>query len=256
MNKQPVYYLQTDPRWSKELYQVPGEHTTIGESGCGPSCAAMLIETLTGKRYTPLDACKWSLAHGYKALKHGTYYSYFQPQFKAFGIEARQLNSDKIYNQSSSKFHDIAFSYLKSGYYLIVCMGPGTWTKSGHFVVVWWEDGKVRINDPASRKEARINGDLETFKRQVKYYFVVDGTEFNKEEEDVTSEEVLKMINENQPKVYTAKEQIPAWFQNAVDWGLVSGVIKGDQNGSLYLTEDNLISLQMLYNYANRKGNS
>ena len=49
MNKRPVSYLQTDSRWAKKPYRVPGENSTIGDSGCGPTAAAMLIETLTGK---------------------------------------------------------------------------------------------------------------------------------------------------------------------------------------------------------------
>ncbi|MGN1230075.1 MAG: hypothetical protein ACI4T5_10550, partial [Prevotella sp.] len=70
----------------------------------------------------------------------------------------------------------------KQGYYLIAVMGAGTWTSSGHFIVVWWEDGKVRINDPASTKDARVNGDLDTFKAQVKYYWAIDAREYNKDE--------------------------------------------------------------------------
>lgn len=72
MNKRPILYLQTDGRWKDEPYRVPGENSTIGGSGCGPTAAAMLIETLTGKAFTPVDACKWSIEHGYKALKQGT----------------------------------------------------------------------------------------------------------------------------------------------------------------------------------------
>ena len=56
MNKQPVSYLQTDPRWKNKDYSAKGESTTIGASGCGPTAAAMLIETLTGKTFTPVDA--------------------------------------------------------------------------------------------------------------------------------------------------------------------------------------------------------
>ena len=37
MNKRPVSYLQTDPRWAKKPYRVPGESSTIGDSGCGPT---------------------------------------------------------------------------------------------------------------------------------------------------------------------------------------------------------------------------
>ena len=37
MNKRPVSYLQTDSRWAKKPYRVPGESSTIGDSGCGPT---------------------------------------------------------------------------------------------------------------------------------------------------------------------------------------------------------------------------
>ena len=63
MNKQPVYYMQTDNRWKNTDYSASGEKTTIGKAGCGPTCAAMLIQTITGKEYTPEDACRYSLAH-------------------------------------------------------------------------------------------------------------------------------------------------------------------------------------------------
>lgn len=251
MNKQPVYYMQTDPRWARWPYSLPGEDTDIAESGCGPSCAAMAITTMTGKTFTPLDASKWSLSHGYKAFKQGTYYTYFKAQFAEFGIKAWQLNGVSLVDQPLRSVHTKAFDMLRDGYYLIACMGPGLWTKGGHYVLVWWKEGKVFINDPASRKEARIRGDFELFKSQVKFYFVIDAREFNKEEEDVTKEEVQKMIDENRPRVYYSLEEVPSWSRSAVEWAIDGGVIKGDQNGSLHLTDDNLINLQMLYNYAN-----
>ena len=119
MNKQPVYYMQTDSRWRNKPYRVNGENTTVGDSGCGPSCAAMLIETLTGKTFTPLEACDWAMKKGYKALNQGTYYSYFVPQFKAFGIECIRLNTANMYGNSKAAVHEQAFGLLKQGYYLI-----------------------------------------------------------------------------------------------------------------------------------------
>lgn len=179
MNKQPVSYLQTDPRWSGRDYSAKGESTTIGKSGCGPTCAAMLIETLTGKTFTPADACAWALEKGYKAVNQGTYYSYFVPQFQAYGIPCRQLNSATLYGNAASSVHTQAFDLLQQGYYLIACMGPGLWTSSGHFVVVWWKDGKVRINDPASTADARRNGNPAVFQAQVKYYWAIDARDYN-----------------------------------------------------------------------------
>lgn len=182
MNKQPIQYFQTDARWKNKSYAVKGESATIGTSGCGPSCAAMLIQTLTGKVFTPEDACKWALEHGYKAYKQGTYYSYFVNQFKEFGIDCGRININNLYGNPTSTYHAKAFERLKQGYYLIACMGKGLWTNSGHYIVVWWEDGKVKINDPISTKESRTNGDVFTFKSQVKYYWWVDARKHNKTE--------------------------------------------------------------------------
>ena len=179
MNKQPVSYLQTDPRWKSKPYRVPGETATIGSSGCGPTAAAMLIETITGKTYTPVDACAWSIEHGYKALKQGTYYAYFKPQFAAFGISCDMLNWSKTYGKPDHTNHQKVLNLLKQGYYIIALMGPGLWTTGGHFVVVWWADGKIRINDPANTKEIRLNGDPKTFFSQVNYYWWVDARAYN-----------------------------------------------------------------------------
>ena len=198
MNKQPVYYMQTDSRWRNKPYRVNGENTTIGDSGCGPSCAAMLIETLTGKTFTPLDACNWAMKKGYKALNQGTYYSYFVPQFKAFGIECLRLNTANVYGKPTAAVHDQAFSLLKQGYYLIACMGKGRWTSSGHYIVVWWQDGKVRINDPNSTKDTRINGDIHTFRSQVKYFWAIDARKHNEviPMNEITVEEAKKIVKE------------------------------------------------------------
>lgn len=230
MNKRPVSYLQTDARWAKKPYRVQGENSTIGSAGCGPSCAAMLISTLTGKTYTPEDACKWSVDHGYKALNQGTYYSYFEPQFAAFGISCKMLNWEKTYGKPDHPNHEKVVGKLKEGYYAIALMNKGLWTSSGHFVVLWWQDGKVRINDPASTKDARLNGDIQTFRSQVKYYWLVDARAYNKEEEEMTQEQFDKMMDD-----YLARknQEAPAdWSQEHRSWAEQAGIIYGDTNGN------------------------
>lgn len=213
MNKKPVSYKQYDARWGSKPYRVPGESSTIKSAGCGPTSAAMLIETITGKKYTPEDACAWSVAHGYKALKHGTAYAYFKPQFAAFGIECDMLNWQKTYGKPDHQNHQRVLELLKQGYYIIALMGPGTWTTSGHFVVVWWMDGKIRINDPASARTARENGDPKTFFSQVNYYWWVDArdhnatvptTPDNNTKEDIDMDEVKKLIEEAKKEILEA----------------------------------------------------
>jgi len=226
MNKQPVSYLQTDKRWKSKPYQVKGETATIGGSGCGPTCAAMAIETLTGRTYTPVDACAWSVAHGYKAKGQGTYYGYFRPQLAAFGLECRQLLGSRLSNQPTHPIHDQVKRYLSEGYYVIALMGPGTWTKGGHFVLVWAWDGKVRINDPASTKTARLNGDPDTFRKEVRNYWIIDARDYNKEEEIVTYEQWKAYMEQYRKELGSAGPA--SWavphIERCIDAGILSEV--------------------------------
>lgn len=236
MNKRPVLYLQTDKRWAKKPYRVKGENATIGGSGCGPACAAMLIETLTGKTFTPEDACNWSMKHGYKAPNQGTYYGYFKPQFEAFGLACEMLSWESSYGKPEHENHRRAFELLRQGFYIIALMGKGLWTSSGHFVVVWWQDGEVRINDPASVRTVRMNGDLETFKAQAKYYWWVDAREHNrKEEADMDAEQVRKIVRDELEAVEREKkveEPKPNWGSEARAWARETELISGDEHGN------------------------
>lgn len=234
MNKKPVSYLQTDPRWAHKDYSAKGESTTIARSGCGPTCAAMLIETITGKTFTPSDACTWALKRGYKAPNQGTYYSYFPAQFKAFGIDCQQLNWNNVYGKPTDPVHKKAFDLLKQGYYLIAVMGKGTWTSNGHYIVVWWEDGKVRINDPNSTISYRVNGDLATFKKQVKYYWAIDAREHNTQEED-DDMTYYKTINE-----------VPTVYKPSVQKAIKAGALKGTGGSVINVSEDLCRTLTIL----------
>ena len=174
----PILYMQTDPKWKNVDYSVRGEKTDIGESGCGPTCMAMVIATLKDKSITPVETAKWSLEHGYKAVNQGTYYSYFAPQGKAYGIDVRQLNGVNLYKKSNAvakKCHDEALAEIKKGNLVIACMGKGRWTRSGHFVL-WYgiEGGNVLINDPYNTNPICLKANIALFQSEVKYYFVVD----------------------------------------------------------------------------------
>lgn len=232
MNKKPVVYMQTDPRWKSLPYRAPGEASTIGGSGCGPTCAAMLIETLTGRTYTPPMACEWSAEHGYKALNQGTYYSYFVPQFKEFGITCKRLNGSNVYHKPQSPVHDEALKLLREGWYIIACMGKGLWTKSGHFVVVWnAQDRYVSINDPASRRTERLCGEMDTFRNEVKYYWAIDARSLNSEEDitDMTEKELRALIRDEYNKMMAEQDEKPAsdWAKNLLQEAINAGITDG-----------------------------
>ena len=196
MNKQPVSYLQTDPKWDACDYSAKGEQTTIGASGCGPTAMAMVLATWVDKSVNPKTECAWALAHGFKAPHQGTYYGYFPPAAKRYGLTCYQVNYANIYGNDKSAYHAQARDALDRGALVIACMGKGNWTSSGHYVLVWKIDGgTIYINDPASTLARRTRGSYSLFKQQVKYYWVIERPEHMKEDDEMTIEDVKKYIN-------------------------------------------------------------
>ena len=171
----PVSYKQTDPRWANKDYSAPGETTTIGKAGCGPTCMAMVLATLSNPAINPGDTAAWAQKHGYKAKNQGTYYTYFKPQGAVYGIDVVQLNTiDLRKNKDAKEIHDKAVEAIKAGDLVICCMGPGLWTKNGHFIL-WHElEGSMSlIEDPASASAGRAKAPLSKLQAEVKFYWVV-----------------------------------------------------------------------------------
>lgn len=242
MNKQPVSYLQTDPRWRYNDYSTAGEKTTIGASGCGPTAMAMVLATWADPKVNPATECAWALAHGFKAPHRGTYYGYFVPAGARYGLKVRQINAVNIYGNSKSAHHETARKAIEAGHLVIACMGKGNWTSSGHYVLVWEIQGNtIYINDPASTKKSRTQGDYSLFKKQVKYYWVItkpSNIPDNEEEElDMTIDEFINKLTPEQ--AYTLMQKAashatsipePEWskkeghWQQAAEFGVMNGL--------------------------------
>lgn len=213
---QPVSYLQTDSRWATKLYATKGEVATIGGSGCGPTAMAMVLATWADPKVTPETECAWALAHGFKALNHGTYYAYFEPAARRYGLTCTQCNSASLYGNSGSGFHSQMQAAVKKGDLVIACMGPGNWTRSGHFVLLWDVDAEhdiAYVNDPASRLERRTRGSWKLFKQQVKFYFRILRprlVEVPKEEFSMTEKELAALVEQ------TVKVNLKNYIRDAI----------------------------------------
>ena len=254
-NQRPAIYYQTDSRWRYNDYSASGEKTTIGASGCGPTSMAMVLASWADKNVTPATECKWALNHGYKCPHSGTYYGYFVPAAARYGLSCTRLNTVSIYGNSSSSLHKTAQNALAQGNLVIACMGKGTWTSSGHYIVVYDVDtvsNVVYINDPASSKAVRVQGNYSTFKSQVKYYWVVKKPNtITKEDPDMTETEVRKIvdemfsskgfttavkniaddaINEVKPTVYNAVENLP-YGKDTIAKLIEKGILNGTGTG-------------------------
>ena len=244
MNTQPVSYLQTDPRWGSLYYSAPGEKTTIAASGCGPTAMAMVLATWADPSVTPKTECAWALAHGYKAPRQGTYYGYFEPAGARYGLRVTRLNYPSLYGKSTSAYHAQVKDALDRGELVIACMGPGNWTRSGHYVLVWKIEGDtIYINDPASTKAARTKGSYSLFRQQVKYYWTIEnpvpslGTDEKEDGIDMTTQEFLDSLTNEQAYQLVQKAELHAKTLPEPEWSKTEGawaaaIAKGITDGT------------------------
>lgn len=148
-----TYYSQIDNRWKNILYTSTGNKAqTIGSSGCGPTCAAMVVSSIKGT-ITPDTMASQFVQHGYRSANNGTYWSAYREIADQFNIG---------YTETS----DIqkALNLLKNNNYIIVSCGNGLFTTGGHYIVlVGIEENTLKIYDPYL-----YNGKFETSTRRGK----------------------------------------------------------------------------------------
>ncbi len=149
-------FIQWDERWGYISY---GDNV-IGDSGCGPTCLAMAAVALTGRsQYTPIMVCKYAEDNGYYVDGVGTAWSLMEKGVKKLG-----LNSEKI--TISKESFRLALNEDKL---VILSMGPGIFTTSGHFILVYqYSDGEFYVKDPNSILKSDTGFSYEEIKGQIK----------------------------------------------------------------------------------------
>lgn len=128
-------YLQYQAPWGNIGY---GEDN-IAASGCGPTCIAMVMSYLQGEDILPSDIVSWA-GNRYYVYGQGTSWSIFNAAAQQYGVICRTLGVSS---------QDIA-DELTAGHPVILSMGPGRFTSTGHFIVLTGiqADGNVTVNDP------------------------------------------------------------------------------------------------------------
>lgn len=217
MNSVPVSYQQCDVKWGEQDYSAPGEKTDVCESGCGPTCVAMILSTFLNRIILPSEIASWSLSHGFKAVRQGTYYSFFAEVGRSYGVPAVRLNYKNLRKFPSPLVHSEVLERLSRGELIVACMGKGNWTSAGHYILLYGID-VVRdiayVNDPASTKENRTRGSWQLLQKEVKYYFAFSGGE-NMESKNVSSwalqawnrKREQKILDGSRPKDYLTREE-------------------------------------------------
>ena len=137
--KKVPLFIQWDKRWGYEPYGT----SDIGISGCGPTCMAMVIYSLTrNTEATPLVLAQKSMNEGYYVEGIGTSWKFMREAALDYGVIASQF--DMLGEQEMA-------DRLKDGNLIICAMGPGDFTNSGHFIVIYdYSRKKFSVNDPFS----------------------------------------------------------------------------------------------------------
>lgn len=133
-----TYYSQIDSRWSYKMYSSTGNSSqTIGSSGCGPTCASMVV-TATKGTITPDTMSDLFVRYGYRSSNNGTYFSAFR-----FIADTFNIGYQETYRL------DNAVNLLRNNHYVVVSCANGLFTTGGHFIVIVGIDGNtLKIYDP------------------------------------------------------------------------------------------------------------
>lgn len=143
-----VYFNQSGPEWAEQPYGSDD----IGRYGCGPTAMAMIVSSMTEQYINPADMAQWAVAHKYWAKSDGSYLSIIEGTAKAYGLDAWSLET-----HTPEALQDA----LDAGDLVVALVGPGHFTKSGHFIILrgLTPDGRVLIADPNSTENSLATWD-------------------------------------------------------------------------------------------------
>lgn len=148
--------MQWDMRWGYEEYAG----SIIGLSGCGPVCLSMIAIYLTGDiLYDPLYVARFAEENGYAAKNNGTKWTLMSEGAAELGLISEELPLHK----------ESIINALDSGRPVILIMGEGDFTSSGHFIVLTaYDEEGFTVLDPNSGERSGKKWTYERIESQIR----------------------------------------------------------------------------------------
>lgn len=145
-----VYFNQGSETWAEQPYGTDN----IGRYGCGPTAMAMVISSMTDIDTDPLQMANTAVALGHWAKQGGSYLSIVEGLAAEAGLTADPLRE---------RTPDALMDALLNGSLLVALMGPGHFTKGGHFIVLRGAtlSGNILVADPNSPERSLMEWDPE-----------------------------------------------------------------------------------------------
>lgn len=155
-------FLQWDSQWGYEKYGSD----FLAVTGCGPTCLAMAGFYLTGEEtMTPDTIARFAEQNGYYASGYGSSWSLISEGAQKLGLTATELPLVK----------NKIVSALENGNPVILAMGPGDFTTTGHYIVLTGvENGGFRVHDPNSRIRSETLWTYEQLEGQIRNIWAID----------------------------------------------------------------------------------
>lgn len=137
MDSVPLF-VQWDERWGYEKYSG----NFFAASGCGPTTLSMVVVYLTHNRdASPLAVAKYSKEAGYSVDGSGSSWTLISEGCRHYGVKAKTVALDESRMKAE----------LDAGHPIVINVGPGDFTDTGHFMVITgYDDEGFSINDPNS----------------------------------------------------------------------------------------------------------
>lgn len=159
-NEEVPLLMQWDTRWGYTDYGG----SPMGLSGCGPTCLSMVcIYVLQDTRFDPRYVAEFSKENGYCVAGNGSAWTLISQGGEQLGLDVTEIPLDK----------NRVLRNLEVGNPIIMIMGPGDFTTSGHFIVVTGcEDGKLKVNDPNSLANSEKLWEFEDIQTQIRNLWV------------------------------------------------------------------------------------
>lgn len=149
-------YMQWDKRWGYKKYS--GQ--VAGLTGCGPTCLSMAAVYLTQNlEFSPAYMMDMAQKNGYTRRGNGSSWKLISEGAEKIGLVSTELPLDKTR----------IISALKKCHPVIIVVGPGDFTSTGHFLIIReYKNGKFLINDPNSYENSNKEWDYERIKGQIR----------------------------------------------------------------------------------------
>lgn len=137
-------------------YSEPYGNGTIADTGCGPTCFAMIASDYLGRQVTPVDAIAWC-GNTYYVSGKGTSWAYFAAAAGHFNLPCTVVDLGNNINA--------AVDQLRNGNLVISSQGPGIFTSGGHFIVLSSVDanGGIKVRDPNKNNAVNKGYENRTF---------------------------------------------------------------------------------------------